>query len=68
MPTLVYHDSDGQEKTLEIGADEVLIGRALECHIRTNDAKVSRRHARIVWEDGYWIEDLGSSNCVFVGT
>jgi hypothetical protein len=28
---------------------------------------VSRRHARIYWDGNYWIEDLGSSNGVYVG-
>ena len=45
----------------------MLIGRATECQIQTQDAMVSRRHARIVWDGNYWIEDLGSSNGVYVG-
>jgi pSer/pThr/pTyr-binding forkhead associated (FHA) protein len=68
MPKLVYHDSDGVEKMINLGADPVLIGRATECQIQTQDAMVSRRHARIVWDGNYWIEDLGSSNGVFVGS
>jgi pSer/pThr/pTyr-binding forkhead associated (FHA) protein len=68
MPKLVYHDSDGVEKVINLGADPVLIGRATECQIQTQDAMVSRRHARIIWDGSYWIEDLGSSNGVFVGS
>src|SRR5581483_6163925 len=45
----------------------MLIGRATECQIQTQDAMVSRRHARIVWDGNYWIEDLGSSNGVYIG-
>jgi predicted component of type VI protein secretion system len=67
MPKLVYHDSDGVDKALNLGAEPVLIGRATECQIQTQDAMVSRRHARIVWDGNYWIEDLGSSNGVYVG-
>src|SRR4051812_23137427 len=67
MPKLVYHDSDGVDKVINLGAEPLLIGRASECKIQTQDAMVSRRHARIVWEGNYWIEDLGSSNGVYVG-
>jgi hypothetical protein len=67
MPKLIYHDSDGIDKVLLLGADQVLIGRAVECQVQTQDAMVSRRHARIYWDGNYWIEDLGSSNGVYVG-
>src|SRR5438046_1510226 len=67
MPKLIYHDSDGVDKTLVLGAEPVMIGRATECQVQTQDAMVSRRHARIIWDGNYWIEDLGSSNGVYVG-
>jgi hypothetical protein len=67
MPKLIYHDSDGVDKSFNLTSDPVLIGRANEAQIQTQDAMVSRRHARIVWDGGYWIEDLGSSNGVYVG-
>src|SRR5437588_13039444 len=67
MPKLIFRDSDGVDKTLDLGAEPTLIGRAGECQVQTQDAMVSRRHARIVWDGGYWIEDLGSSNGVYVG-
>src|SRR3981189_141765 len=68
MPKLIYHDSDGIDKVVMLGSEPILIGRATECQIQTQDAMVSRRHARIVWDGNYWIEDLGSSNGGFVGT
>jgi pSer/pThr/pTyr-binding forkhead associated (FHA) protein len=68
MPKLIYHDSDGIDRVLNLGSEPVLIGRAVECQVQTQDAMVSRRHARIVWDGNYWIEDLGSSNGVYVGT
>ena len=69
MPRLTYYDFDKVERSLDLGAEPVLIGRATECQIRTEDAVVSRRHARIVLDGGeYWIEDLGSMSGVFVGT
>jgi len=38
----------------------------MDCAIRTDDAMVSRHHARIVWGGGgYVVEDLGSANKVF---
>src|SRR5579859_1316166 len=67
MPKIIYHDSDGIEKSLLLGAEPILIGRATECQIQTQDAMVSRRHARIIWDGNYVIEDLGSSNGVYVG-
>ena len=67
MPKLIYHDSDGMDKILMLGSEPVLIGRATECQVQTQDAMVSRRHARIYWDGNYWIEDLGSSNGVYVG-
>ena len=67
MPKLIYHDSDGLDKVLLLGSEPILIGRATECQVQTQDAMVSRRHARIFWDGNYWIEDLGSSNGVYVG-
>lgn len=68
MPTLVYWDSDGIERLFEFGTQPVMIGRAAECEIRSEDTRVSRRHARIM-SNGHdcWIEDLGSANGVYVG-
>jgi hypothetical protein len=67
MPKLIYHDSDGMDKTIMLGSEPILVGRATECQVQTQDAMVSRRHARIYWDGNYWIEDLGSSNGVYVG-
>src|SRR4051812_20576445 len=68
MPMLTYYDFDKVEKTIEIGTEPVLIGRATDCQIRTEDAVVSRRHARILLDGGeYWIEDLGSLSGVYLG-
>lgn len=68
MPKLVFHDSDGVDKTVQLGTDPVVIGRASDCQIQTHDAMVSRKHARITWDGRYWVEDLGSANGVFLGT
>ena len=38
----------------------------MDCAIRTDDAMVSRHHARLYWYGGqYFVEDLGSANGVF---
>lgn len=43
--------------------DRFLIGRGRHCDLVIDSAKVSREHAVIRREaDGWWIEDLGSSN------
>lgn len=45
----------------------VLIGRDLACDIRVGAGQASRRHARILREDGaFFIEDLGSVNGTLV--
>ncbi len=45
---------------------EIRVGRAMDCAIRTDDAMVSRHHARIFWGGGgYVLEDLSSANGVY---
>jgi hypothetical protein len=46
-----------------VAGDRFLIGRGRHCDLVIDSAKVSREHAAIQREpDGWWIEDLGSSN------
>ncbi|MBI2060973.1 MAG: FHA domain-containing protein [Nitrospirae bacterium] len=45
-----------------------VVGRAAECEICLQDAKVSRRHTEIAHHEGeYRLHDLGSTNGTFVG-
>src|SRR6185312_8227319 len=68
MATLVYSDVDGIDRSFSLGGDPVMVGRAAECAIRSEDPRVSRMHARIFFDQGsVWVEDLGSSNGIFVG-
>src|SRR5262245_29077689 len=68
MATLVYSDVDGVDRSFALGAEPVTVGRGAECAIRSNDPRVSRMHARFFVEQGaLWVEDLGSSNGIFVG-
>jgi hypothetical protein len=54
----------GEERTVFLGDDPVLLGRAKECDILLNDLKASREHAVIEpYGDGEWrVRDLGSGN------
>jgi len=57
--------SEGKEAGKEFVFDQpaVVIGRTPECDVCVYEAGVSRRHARICAEgEGYFIEDMGSSN------
>jgi len=68
VPTLVYSDVDGVDRSFALGNEPVTIGRAPECSIRSEDPRVSRVHARFFIEAGVlWIEDAGSSNGIYVG-
>lgn len=51
----------------KIGAMPLLIGRAEDAGLTIGNTSVSRRHCRIFRDaDGYTVEDLGSTNGVFV--
>src|SRR6187402_2925798 len=68
MATLVYSDADGVDRSFSLGAEPVMVGRSIECAIRSDDPRVSRMHARFVYEGGsLWVEDLGSANGIYVG-
>ena len=63
MPTLVYSDVDGVDRTFALGPEPVVVGRGAECAIRSEDPRVSRVHARFFVDQGaLWIEDLNSAN------
>src|SRR5436190_15822196 len=65
---VLFRDSQGRDGALDLTPTEtVIIGRGLECAIRTDDAMVSRLHAQIRLENGrFVIEDKGSSNGTLV--
>ncbi|MGE0399323.1 MAG: FHA domain-containing protein, partial [Kofleriaceae bacterium] len=68
MATLVYSDVDGVDRSFALGHEPVTVGRDPQCTIRSNDPRVSRHHARFYVDQGaLWVEDLGSSNGIFVG-
>ena len=43
----------------------VTVGRGAEAHVRFQDPGISRRHARLVWDEGWFLEDAGSANGVW---
>jgi S1-C subfamily serine protease len=64
--TILSGDEAG--RTIELDADEILIGRALESDVTLRDANASRRHAAIRRQADGTLElhDLGSSNGTLV--
>jgi hypothetical protein len=66
VPRLLWRDAQGIEGSLDLTSAEIKVGRAMDCAIRTDDAMVSRHHARIYWTGGgYVLEDLASANGVY---
>jgi pSer/pThr/pTyr-binding forkhead associated (FHA) protein len=59
--------SEEKDGIFELGERAVVIGRSTECDIQLGVQNVSRRHARVFFHnEEYLIEDLGSTNGVFV--
>jgi hypothetical protein len=47
----------------DVAKDRYVIGRGAHCDLVIDSGKISREHAALVRKaDGWWIEDLGSSN------
>lgn len=62
MPSLIILKS-GESSTHELTAEETTLGRHPECTIQIDSNMVSRKHARVLKQDGkFHIEDLGSGN------
>ncbi|HEY1694793.1 MAG TPA: GGDEF domain-containing protein [Polyangiaceae bacterium] len=65
--TVVSGPSTGRVFSMDPGAAEMVLGRGRDSHVRIDDAGASRAHARVfATEDGYAIEDMGSTNGTFV--
>lgn len=60
-------DLEGERKQIELGEDDVVIGRTLDCEVKLSLDNVSRKHAIIAFRnEEYHIEDLGSTNGTYV--
>ena len=56
-----------ENKVIELGEEEVIIGRTPECGICLSVDNVSRQHARVIFRnEEYFVEDLGSTNGTYV--
>lgn len=54
-------------QTFSLQEAEVFIGRHAQCDLVLHDPEVSRRHLKIASEEnGWWLDDLGSTNGSFV--
>lgn len=55
--------------TIPLGPSSILVGRSPSCSLVLDDDYSSNRHARFFpQEDGWWIEDLGSTNGTVVSS
>lgn len=58
---LLLQREDGA--VIEVTGDRFVVGRGAHCDLVIDSAKISREHAAFVRApDGWWVEDLGSSN------
>ena len=56
-----------ENRVIELGEEEIIIGRIPECEICLSIENVSRRHARVIFRnEEYFVEDLGSTNGTYV--
>ncbi len=67
MEELLVTYPDGSHKKFSLSKGELLVGRDSDNDVVLASPAVSRRHARIyMWDSQVFIEDLGSSNGIFV--
>ncbi len=67
MEELLVTYPDGSHKKFSLSKGELLIGRDSDNDVVLASPAVSRRHARIyMWDSQVFIEDLGSSNGIYV--
>ena len=63
---LVVINPSGNRNKVLIGATPFQMGRQSDNHLTLRDNRISRAHARVVYDNGYYIEDLDSRHGTFV--
>jgi pSer/pThr/pTyr-binding forkhead associated (FHA) protein len=64
---LVIEKGSSRTRTIQLKADNVIVGRQDGCGVRIPSAKVSRQHCRLTFQDGILhVEDLESANGTFL--
>jgi len=67
MAKLLIQEDRQLQREIRLYKPRIKIGRASECEVQLSSTGVSRKHALITREgNSYFIEDLGSTNGVFV--
>ena len=68
MPRLLIRRGEGMGRDHVLSGGECVCGRDPSTTFPLDDTLVSRRHFRVLYENGaYWVEDLGSTNGTLVG-
>ncbi len=58
----VMVEFDGRTQTFGAEGGQVSVGRTADCAVRVADSLVSRHHAELVFDGGWVLRDLGSTN------
>ncbi len=67
VPILVVQEGQLAGKRWPLNKKEFVVGRGEDCDIVLPDRQVSRRHLRVLHDEGgYSVEDLGSKNGTYV--
>lgn len=65
IPLRLRNEATGE--SFEVRQTSALVGRYAQADVRIDGPDVSRRHCRILLEDGLWrIHDLGSTNGIYI--
>lgn len=56
-----------EDVIVEVSRRDMIVGRHSQADVRLTHPDVSRRHCRLVYQDGLWrVQDLGSLNGVYL--